>query len=998
MKKLPIFIAIAASAAMGVTRANAGVNSPDAAGYMTRGIAMYNDRNYDGCLDQLLQLRQLNPTEAQSEDALYYIAMSTLYCGDDEALGMLQTFAELYGGSTRIPQVIAAMGDYHFTRGAYGSALKEYAKVNPKTLSGDIRDNTEYRTAYSHMMLGENDAALREFDSLAKHGGKYGAASKFYIAYIHYSQGDYATALKEWEAVDTSTEPGCAAPYYMSQIYFMRSDYAKASSLARRVLADGRVPQFSAEANRIAGESLFNLGKRNDALPFLWQYAALTQDPKPSAFYMLGVSEYELGHYDDAIPLLQKAVNMPDALGQSACLYLGQCYVKRGNTDAALLLFERAYKMDCVNSVTETAFYNYIVALMDGGRSPFARTVNMLEEFLNRFPESQYSPEIRELALNGYLSDQDYASVLRLTSNSTAQNSTVARHARQQALYMLGNRDYTAGKYASALDLFNEGATIKGGNRALAAQCVLRAAACQYDMGEYSRAKASYSSYINSAGRDNENLPLAYYGLGYAQYMLEDYSNSLQSFLNVRKTAHSSETRLRVDASNRAGDCEYMLSHFGRAQDYYAEAYSIDPATGDYAMYRQALMKGYARDHKGKIAMLDEVINRYSTSSLVPAAMLEQAEAYVALGQNNNAITTYQQLVQAYPSTSHGRNGYLQLAITQMSAGERRNAIETYKKVIYTYPSSEEAKVAVDDLKRIYAADGRLGELADFVNSVPNAPHIENSELDASAFLAAEEDYIDRSSSNKLKEYLSDFPHGTYEPQALYYLAENAVEHGNSREALEYATRIVISHPHSEVAEDAILIKAKSEFALNKKEVAYASYSNLEERAAGAHTLQEARLGMMRTAIDLKMWQEALLATDKLLGTSASGGASLNEIEFNRALALDRTGNHDDAYKIWQDLAKTPESDYGAMSAVYLGESLMKQNKLSEAYTTVNNMINAEPSNQYWLARAFITLSDILRLQGQVFEANEYLKSLKSNYPGSESDIFEMIDTRLNNA
>ena len=86
MMKLPISLAVAAVAAIGSVNANAGINSPDAAGYMARGIAMYNDRNYDGCLDQLLQLRQLNPTEAQSEEALFYMAMSTLYCGDDEAL------------------------------------------------------------------------------------------------------------------------------------------------------------------------------------------------------------------------------------------------------------------------------------------------------------------------------------------------------------------------------------------------------------------------------------------------------------------------------------------------------------------------------------------------------------------------------------------------------------------------------------------------------------------------------------------------------------------------------------------------------------------------------------------------------------------------------------------------------------------------------------------------------------------------------------------------
>lgn len=997
MMKLPISLAVAAVAAIGSVNANAGINSPDAAGYMARGIAMYNDRNYDGCLDQLLQLRQLNPTEAQSEEALFYMAMSTLYCGDDEALDLLRAFVEMYGGSTRMPQVLAAMGDYHFTRGAYGAALKAYAKVEPGTLSGNLHDDLEYRTAYSRMMLGENSDALRGFASLSAQGGKYANAAKFYIAYIHYSQGDYDTALKEWKGVDTAAEPGCAAPYYMSQIYFMRGDYSTAAKLASKVLKDGKVPQFTAEANRIAGESLFNLGKRNEALPFLWQYAAQTQDPQPSAFYMLGVSEYDQGHYDEAVPLLQKAVNMPDALGQSACLYLGQCYVKRGDTDAALLLFERAYRMDCVNSVTETAFYNYIVALMDGGRAPFARTVNMLEEFLGRFPDSAYAPTVRELALNGYLTDQDYASVLRLTQEGAYQQSAAARQARQQALYMLGNREYAAGRYANALGMFNEGASIKG-NSAVARQCVLRGAACEYDLGEYAKSKSGYTSFINSASSGDENLPLAYYGLGYAQYMLEDYNGALKSFLKVRTLAPVSDVRLRVDAMNRAGDCEYMESHFTQAQSYYAEAYNLDPSVGDYAMYQQALMKGYNRDYKGKIAMLDEVINQYHSSSLVPAAMLEQAEAYVALGQNDNAIATYKKLVQTFPSTSYGRNGYLQLAITQMSAGARKNAIETYKKVIYTYPSSEEAKVAVEDLKRLYAEDGRLGELAEFVNSVPNAPRIEASELDASAFMAAESDYMDNGVTERLKEYLAEYPHGTYEPQALYYLAENASEKGNHREALEYASRVVLVHPHSEVAEDATLIKAQSESALGKTELAYSTFADLETRAAGARTLQEARLGMMRTAMELKKWNETLLATDKLLGTSAAGGGTMNEVEFDRALALDRTGHHTEADKIWRRLAKEPESVYGVKSAVYLGESLMQRGKLSEARTVVNNIINAEPSNQYWLARAFITLSDILRRQGQEFEADEYLKSLKSNYPGSEADIFEMIDTRLNNA
>lgn len=271
------------------------------------------------------------------------------------------------------------------------------------------------------------------------------------------------------------------------------------------------------------------------------------------------------------------------------------------------------------------------------------------------------------------------------------------------------------------------------------------------------------------------------------------------------------------------------------------------------------------------------------------------------------------------------------------------------------------------------------------------------SELDAAAFLAAEGDYMDRASTEKLEEYVAEYPRGTYEPQALYYLAEHASEQGNHREALAHASRVVMAYPHSEVAEDAMLIKAQSENALGKTEVANATYAELEGRTAGARTLLEARLGMMRTAVELSRWAEAVDVTDKILGSSAAGAGVTDEVKYDRALALDRLGKHDEADEIWRTLAANPQSVYGAKSAVYLGESLLERNRLGEARTVVNDMINSEPGNQYWLARAFITLSDILRRQGQEFEANEYLRSLKSNYPGTEADIFEMIDIRLNN-
>ncbi len=133
----------------------------------------------------------------------------------------------------------------------------------------------------------------------------------------------------------------------------------------------------------------------------------MTTDPQPSAFYILGMDEYRRGDYDAAVKLLQQAVGTGSAMEQSAYLFLGQAYLKRGDTNSALMAFENAYKLNFDREVRETAFYNYAVARMDGGRVPFGNSVALLESFLQEYPNSQYSADVQRYSVNGYMSDND---------------------------------------------------------------------------------------------------------------------------------------------------------------------------------------------------------------------------------------------------------------------------------------------------------------------------------------------------------------------------------------------------------------------------------------------------------------------------------------------------------------------------------------------------------------------------------------------------------------
>lgn len=980
--------------AAGATHAQA--NRSDANGYLERGITMFADRNYGGCIDQLNHISQLNPTSEEAEEALYYLGQASQGLGEDRALQLFRDFLKDYPVSTRRADVMMSIGDYYFNRGNYGQAIQEYSGVNPLALTNDRADDMTYRTAYSYMLLGESSTAASLFRGLQSNP-VYGDAARFYLGYLAYAKKDYALALQYFRAVNTSQSPGNAAPYYEAQILFAQGNYDRALAIARQLLESGSVPQFTAECNRIAGESLYNLGDETNALPYLWKYCAETSDPQPSAFYILGMDEYRRGDYDAAVKLLQQAVGTGSAMEQSAYLFLGQAYLKRGDTNSALMAFENAYKLNFDREVRETAFYNYAVARMDGGRVPFGNSVALLESFLQEYPDSRYSADVQRYIVNGYMSDNDYENALA-SLERIPNPSTELQRAKQRVLLVLGSREYSSGKITQAITHLTQGKNIKSGDPSLSRQCDLWLGDCYFTRHNYDEAAACYKAFLSAAPKtDSENRAIAYYDLAYTRFCQERYSDALTNFrdaISLLKSGLSSN--LLADSYARLADCQYYLSDFNAAADSYKQAYDLNPSAGDYALYQLAMMKGLRKEYAAKIASLDMLMQQFPSSGLIPSALLEKAESQSAMGQSDRAIGTYTKLVTNYSNTAPGRNGYLQLAITYINRGDRSKGIDTYKKVISSFPTSEEARIAADDLKQLYAADGNLQAFVAFINSVPNAPRYEQSDLERLAFQAAENDYVNSGTTAKLTAYINEYTTGADRAQALYYLADAAWNAGNATEAQSYALQVLTNHPDSEVAEDAMLIKAAAETSLGKTEIAYSTYRELEGRASGSNMLREARLGLLRTAADLGKNSDVVATADKLLSsTAANSSTAVNEIRFMRAMANNALGNFDSAYADWGDLARNTSDIYGAKSAYYLGASQLERGNLKDAKATADRLISSDTPHQYWLARGFILYSDILRKEGNTFEADEYLKSLRSNYPGTEADIFQMIESRL---
>ena len=986
--------------------AHTGITQTSPIGYLSRGIQMYENGNYEGTIDQLSHLRDMEISDGERETADFLLAKSYFNVGNSEtALRLLNRFIIDYPGSYNLPAVQAAIGDVYFYNGLYADAITAYRKVDISALPTRQKEDAVYRLAYSELRLKtgdvvhgkvvtENDIpgyraqAMDYFKSLSG-TLRYRDAAKFYNAYLDYEKGDCDKALDGFSSINKRGELGYNAQYYMCQIYYMKKDLAKVTSIGTELLNDGKSSEMDVETSRIVGESYFRKNEDANAIKYIQSYLA-TADTEPTitARYILGVLNYRNHDYQAALEQLSTVSQEDNTLGQSAYYYLGHTYRKQQNSTMAALSFEKAAKQNHSKAVQEAALYNYAVIQNEGGRTPFSNAIGMFEDFLAKFPDSRYADDVREYMASLYESGKDYSKALQSISRIQSPSSKVLA-AKQTVLYNLGVNELSNGNVREAQKHLLQARSLAKHDRKLDAQNSLWLGECAFRSGDYSQAAKYQNEYLKAVDSDDKNYGLGYYNLGYSRFMLKDYAKARNAFVKAISSKRLNAT-MTDDANNRIGDTYYYSKDFKTAQKYYAES------SGDYSIYQKGMMLGLEKDYSGKVAQMKSLVSRYPSSALVPMALLEEADAYVSMNNNKKAVAVYDELISKYPDNVYARKGLLNKAITLRNAKDEDGAIAAYKEVVRKYPTSEEAGIAMEDMKLIFAEKGELDKLAKFVASIDNAPELKINDMDRLAFEAAEKAYIaDNEDISRMQNYLKSNSDGAYTANAKYYIAKYNYNKGRDAEALELLNEVEALREDASFMEDVLAMKASILDKQGKPQEALETYRKLESKASNADNRLTARLGMMRTSVKLgdnKTVQESATA---LLNDGGMTPEEEKEVRFCRAYAYYKQGKPDSAKKEFLKLSSDTRNLYGAQSAYYVAEIQYESGDFKDAENTLNTFIDAGTPHQYWLARSFILLADVYYKRGDVFEACEYLESLKSNYPGTEKDIFSEIEERL---
>ncbi len=1000
------FIIGVAAAAM-CAAATAGINDFDAGGCIERARAMYADGNYVGCADQAEAACSLPMTAAQRQEALLLKAKAMVRIDRAAAATMLERFLADYPASAQRAEAMMALADCYYGPEYpqnYRKALNIYDSIDAGMLPHAEQCDLAYRQAFCLIELasgleagGARELYARAERHLAALAGnsKYGRAAQFYRGYIAYSRGDMAKAEALLTPLRSIGAPPCdMADFYLAQIAYAGGDWPKAMAMAKSLLQRPGIPaQYADEAMRLAGESAYRSGDDPEARKYLDMYASSAPSPQPSALYILGLYDYQAGDYARAVRMLTPATALDDAMGQSAYLYIGQALSKEGDYDGAALALQRAMGMTFDPAAQEAAHYNYAVASLRGGKVPFGNAVSAFEDFMRAYPDSRYAPEAQRYVIDSYFGSGDYAGALR-SIGAMARPTAETRRAELMALYRLGAQAIERGRGAEASEWLGKAKGLARYDAETAREATLLLGEAQYLEGEYARAANSAREYLNSAPRGAANRAVAEFDLGYALFAQKKYAHASTSF-DRAADSDALPAPIRADAACRLGDCLYYAKDFDAASGAYDRAYSLNPAVGDYALLRKAMMEGYKRNHRAKIAYIEQLQREFPKSACIPDALLEMTESYIQLGDNSSAIATYRKLVDKYPGTSQGRQGHLQMALTMLNSGDRRGAISAFKDVVRLYPTSDEAAQGAEALKRIAADEGWLGEYADFINSVPGAPKFDATEAEALEFEAAEKAYIADGNASKLDAYVDRYPRGAHRAKALSYLLQHAVKAADDDAAYARASALAADYPDNGLALEAFVAKALIDQKRGKLTLALASWQALGQRASTPYYLDMARMGIARNALALAEHELAGQSAAEAIESATLSATEQAEARYILGASLNARGLTDQARQAWMPGADDTDDPYGAQCAYQLAQLSYDTGALDRAEDEAKALANSNSEQAYWVARAFILLSDIYAAQGNEYKAQQYLKSLRDNYPGTEADIFEMIGARL---
>ena len=592
-------------------------------------------------------------------------------------------------------------------------------------------------------------------------------------------------------------------------------------------------------------------------------------------------------------------------------------------------------------------------------------TTDHLGEWTEEHPHSQYAEVLRIFRRNLLVKEQSFDEALESFFEDEAKGVSIETplpypltglsdeaYAYQNVIYRLASEKlYDEGNYEKALGY------LEAGEKTRTSQ--YKQGMCYYNMGRFD---AAYNTLVESASIDQDEMAQnAWLHAGIAALQLNKKSEAQKAFLNASQMNQNPALREQAlydyaltlheqSATTTVSVMEQFLKEFP-ASKY---ATSVSQCLTEVYMQKKDYSKALNAINKVQTPNSDTQADKQKVLYNLAFQELNQKHLQDALTYATQAVAMGKQDIEAYAESYYIKGdcdyqlgNYAQAAndlATALNLGQQtpNRKLKNNDYALYTlgYAQFKQQKynAAIEQFQKIVAMSDNTST---------------GKSMKADAYNRIGDCYLNMRNYGEANANY-ELAKKTYYGWGDYSMLQQAYIEGlndNYDKKIQMIEQMLAEYPGSNLTAKALYEQGRAYVLSGKEDEASTVFSSISRRFPQSEYAQKAREEIVNMATNIAIQDSIAAAQDSIAN----------------------------------EAAKAP---------VVAAQNLYNAGQYQQAELLLNKAIDEGIGKPYWLAKAFILMSDIYRAEGRLVEAKQTLESLKANYKEND-DVQTLIEERL---
>ncbi len=947
-----------------------------------QALELYNNKQFLAAQNLFDKVRDIVDDENIDANCSYYIANCAVWLNQKNADQLLENFVVQYPTSIKRNSAYLDAATYYFDNGKYAYARKWYEKVDTANLSRKEKEKFNFNNGYAYFKIQRFNEATR-FLNRVQDSEEYGAKAKYYLGFIAYEGDNYQEADKLFDEVKDLDQYNKNLSYFQSDMNFKSGNFKEAITEGLVQLPKSK-PSEKSELNKIIGESYFNLGEYQKAIPYLKEYKGQKGKWTNTDHYYLGYAYYKEGDSQNAISEFNKIVSGRNATAQNAYYHLAESYLKTDQKQQALNAFKNASEMDFEAKIKEDALYNYAKLSYEIGNS-YESAPKILLRYLDEYPKTEFEEEIKELLISSYITSKNYKEAMDLLEGS---RNFADKEVYQKVAFYRGIELYNENNYTEAVMYFDKSIE-KQVVPIFTARAIYWKAESEYLLNDFDAALIGFKQFQGSTGASStveyENVD---YHLGYTYFKLKQYPQAAKYFENFSKNNDVDESR-QIDTYLRLGDSHFISSKYWPAMEAYNKAIQKNGPNSDYAHYQKAISYGFVNKNNQKIEDLEMFIKKYPRSTYRDDAMFALGDVYISENKTDRGITAYDRLIRDVPRSSYVPKALLKQGLVFYNGDQGNRALSKFKKVVAEYPGTDEAVQAVNTARLIYVDLGRTDEYASWVKGL-SFVDVSDADLDNTSFEAAEKQFLennDNAAINGFEKYLNEFPNGLHALKSHFHLAQLYFKKDNKAATIPHY-EYVLQKDRTEYTEQALARLSQVYLENRNYEKAIPVLERLESDADYPQNIIFAQSNLMKSFYQLLNYQKTIAYADKVLANPKIQNDVKSDAKIFTARAALQTNDMSRAKRAYNEVQKIATGELAAEALYYEAYFKNEEKNYRSSNETIQKLAKDYSGYRLYGSKGLVLMAKNFYGLKDAYQATYILESVIKNF----SDFPDVVD------